>query len=448
MTDSKRFFSSAAPILIRLGICVCVLAIGMFGMLKLASLKTPPRPAQDEERSLEVEVIEVQPVTVPVIMTGYGQVIPLNTLDLSPEVSGRVVEAHPQLDPGEIIPEGEILFRIDDTNYRAAALQAKAEVQQMIQQIRRLKEQLRLDTKRLETLERNRDLARAEFERYKTLFKKGNVESKSGVERAEQAANAAEDQVDQLDQSLSITAIRIQEAEHGLTSARARQDLARADLERCTVRTPFRARVTSADIEVGQVVSPGRNVVTLADDSILEIHVPLDSREARKWLLFNGVAAGSSSAWFENLTQVECTIHWTEDSNGHTWTGHLNRVVRFEPQTRTLTLAVRVRGPEAHSRSIDRLPLVEGMFCSVSIPGRTLEGVFELPRAAVDFEGTVFTAVNSRLKTVPVTTARIQGEKAYVSQGLEPGDLVVTTRLVDPIENSLLSFDHPGGGPS
>jgi len=438
----------AARVFIRLGLCALVLAIGIFGMFTLASLKTPPQPAENRERSLEVEVIEVQPSAVPVIMTGYGEVRPLNTLTISPEVSGRVVEIHPGLEPGEIIPEDAVLFRIDDTNTRAALLQARAAVQQTIKQIRRLQEQRRLDSQRLTTLKRNRDLARAEFERYKTLFKKGNVESKSGVERAEQAANAAEDQVDQLAQGMSVTAISIQEAEHGLASARARLDLAQADLERCTVRTPFRARVTSASIETGQVVSPGQSLVTLADDSTLEIHVPLDSREARTWLQFNAAESKSPTAWFENLTQVECTIHWTEDRNGHIWVGHLNRVVRFDPQTRTLTLAVRVKGPEAHSRSLDRLPLVEGMFCSVSIPGRALEGVFEVPRFAVDFAGTVFTAVDRRLKTVPVATARIQGEKAYISEGLKPGDLVVTTRLVDPIENSLLSFELPGGDPT
>ena len=42
------------------------------------------------------------------------------------------------------------------------------------------------------------------------------------------------------------------------------------------------------------------------------------------------------------------------------------------------------------------------------------------------------------MKTLPVKVARIEGQDAFVSMGLNPGDKVVTTRLIDPLENSLL----------
>jgi hypothetical protein len=51
------------------------------------------------------------------------------------------------------------------------------------------------------------------------------------------------------------------------------------------------------------------------------------------------------------------------------------------------------------------------------------------------------------LKTVSVTVARIQGEETLISGGLQPGDTVVVTRLVDPLENALLDIvpvDNPG----
>ena len=54
---------------------------------------------------------------------------------------------------------------------------------------------------------------------------------------------------------------------------------------------------------------------------------------------------------------------------------------------------------------------------------------------------TVFISVNDRLKTVAVQVARADGEFAYISGGLNPGDMVITTRLIDPLENALLEIE-------
>ena len=48
--------------------------------------------------------------------------------------------------------------------------------------------------------------------------------------------------------------------------------------------------------------------------------------------------------------------------------------------------------------------------------------------------------MDSRLKTVLVEVERVQGEEAFVSSGLNAGDVVVVTRLIDPLENSLLEL--------
>jgi hypothetical protein len=76
----------------------------------------------------------------------------------------------------------------------------------------------------------------------------------------------------------------------------------------------------------------------------------------------------------------------------------------------------------------------------VEIPGRTLNGVIRLPRWAVSFENTVYTAEEGRLKTRPVEVARLEEGYAFVQSGLQPGDVVITTRLVDPLENTLLDL--------
>jgi RND family efflux transporter MFP subunit len=209
---------------------------------------------------------------------------------------------------------------------------------------------------------------------------------------------------------------------------------------RCKIRAPFIGRIKSVSLEKGQYVTPGQNVVILADDSVLEIQVPLNSRDASKWLYFNGAKTNGKTAWFSGLKKVPCKIQWTEDNNGQTWDGRLHRVVKFDQQTRTLTVAVRVDAETVMKKNPQSLPLVEGMFCSVKIPGRTLHNVFRLPRHAVSFENTVYLANSNRLKTVPIKVARVEGENVYIAGGLNAGDTVITTRLIDPLENALIEI--------
>ena len=427
----------------RIAVCTLILFAGWAGMSGLASLKTPPAEAQKEERAISVQTTTVMLKDFPVTITGYGQARALTEVTIAPEVSGRVVATHPTLKTGRIIPAGERLFQIDTADYTAGLQEAKAGVTQWQSTVARLNKQMAIDTQRLKTLRRSADLAKTEFDRVRRLFDSDRVGTRSGVDQAERAYNTAADQADQMAQAVSLYPLQIREAESSLLSAQARLAKAETNLARCEVRAPFNARIKSVDLETGQYVMPGQPVLTLADDTVLEIQVPLDSRDARQWLLFDDSPADRrSTAWFAGLKPVACTIRWTEDKAGSVWTGTLNRVVKFDQQTRTLTVAVRVPAEAATGGGPRVLPLVEGMFCAVEIPGRTLTGVARLPRQAVTFENKVYLAdADSRLKTVAVSVARSEGDYVYVDQGLQAGDTVIVTRLIDPLENTLLKID-------
>jgi len=388
----------AMVVLISIVVSIIVLIVGVMGMKMLASMKTPPAEAKNGERPLQVEAMQVKQEDIPVFITGYGEVKTLNVVPIAPEVAGKIVKTHSRLEAGEIILKGEILFKIDPRDYLTVR---------------------KTGSDRLKILKRSQYLAKKEYERVRVLFENNSVGTLAGVEAAEKAMLSASDLTNQIVQAL---------------------ETAETSLERCEVRAPFNARVKSVSLEKGQYVTPGQNVVILADDSILEIQIPLDSRDAREWLRFNGEKADGKTAWFAGLEQVLCKIRWTENNNGQTWDGRLHRVVKFDQQTRTLTVVVRIYAEAAMKKDPQSLPLVEGMFCSIKIPGRTLNSVFRLPRQAVSFENTVHLAVDNRLKTVPVKVARMEGENVYVYSGLNTGDMVITTRLIDPLENALLEI--------
>jgi len=428
-------------VMIRIGICALILVSGWAGMNGLASLKEPPAEAKTEERPIKVKTTTAQPRDYPVIISGYGEARALTVVTVAPEVSGRVVFTHLNLKAGQIIPAGDILFRVDPSNYEAGLQEAGAGVNQWQATVARLKKQSAIDSQRLKTLERSAQLAKSEFERIKRLFEADRVGTRSGIDQAERAYNSALDQADQISQAVSLYPLQIREAESSLASTRARLSVAETNLSRCAITSPFNARIQSVTVETGQFVSPGQNVLTLVDDTVLEIQVSLDSRDARHWLQFDPVSDRQPTAWFGNLKPVECTIRWTEDKTGTGWNGMLNRVVKFDQQTRTLTVAVRVNAQSAMGHGHRSLPLVEGMFCTVDIPGWTMRDVYRLPRQAVTFENKAYLVnADNRLKTVDVRVERIEGEYVYVGQGINPGDTVILTRLIDPLENALLEI--------
>jgi RND family efflux transporter MFP subunit len=427
-------------ILKRVLISASVIVLGIIGMTALGAMRKPPAETRPQERMLKVAVQPAVPREVPVSIAGYGEVRPVNEVHIAAEISGRVEQVHPRLEVGEIIAAGDLLFAVDDRDYRAAVDEARAGAAQLQSSISRLRKQQALDRERLATLERSRDLARAEYDRLRVLYEQHSVGTRSAVDGAERAFNAAADQADQMAQAVALYPLQIREAESRLAAARAGLTRASANLARCRVTAPFNGRVKQVAMEADQFVSPGQRVVTLADDSLLEIHVPLDSRDGREWLLFEAPRSGGETAWFNKLQPVPVKIRWTEDRGDHVWQGRLHRVVQFDPDTRTLTVAVRIAAAAAVGGTPDALPLVDGMFCRVKIPGRVMTNVVPVPRWAVSMENTVYVARENRLKTVPVTVVRTEDNEAFIAEGLAEGDLIITTRLVDPLENSLLDI--------
>lgn len=425
---------------------VLILGLGWTTRAVLASLRKPPAVVRQAEPALRVRAVRVEPEDVQVVLREDARVRALNTVEITPEVAGQVIEIHPRLEVGEVISAGETLFAIDPRTYQARVDEARAAVAQAQAALDRLNRQYETDKARLATLERTRDLAKAEFERRKTLMAENDVGTQSDVDAREQAYNVARDAYDLLAQAVSMHPMRIEEARSALASAQANLESAQVNLERTRVIAPFTARVKWAKIEKGQFVAPGAAILSLADDSVLELSVSFDSAKARRWLRFNGPAAAEDVAWFGQLEPVTCTIRWTEDPDDHRWEGTLHRVEYYDPETLKLTVAVRVEGANARSKDPDALPLVEGMFCTVEIPGRTISNVYRLPAGTVSFNRTVYAAVDGRLRTVPVEIAHETPEAVFVSGGLAAGDVIVTTRLVDPLENSLLDIEMEGAG--
>ncbi|MGV6806477.1 MAG: efflux RND transporter periplasmic adaptor subunit [bacterium] len=76
-------------------------------------------------------LVSAQTVTfgeVPVEVIAHGNVTASRALDLVAEVTGRVIDVSPDFEPGVVVSEGQMLLRVDDTDYQFALADAKQEL--------------------------------------------------------------------------------------------------------------------------------------------------------------------------------------------------------------------------------------------------------------------------------------------------------------------------------
>lgn len=414
-----------------------VVSLGLGAMVYFSGLKKKPGKTHPKEMVLQVSVSPAVPETVQTRLKGFGVAAPVTIVRLSAEVGGRIIQVHPNFRTGKIIARGEVIFKIDPLDYQAALDNARAQLAQKEVALARIEKEYQGDKNRLGGIARTMALARAEYDRVRVLLEENSIGNRSAVDQAEQAMNAAIDSHEQMKRTLSLYPVQRQDALAAIASARADLEKARTNLARCTVTAPFTGRIKSRSMELGEYAAAGKEVVTLADDSQLEILVSLDAREVSAWLAFEETPPEKAGGWFPRPVGVDCDIQWIE-AKTHTWKGRLSRLVAFDQESRTMTLAV-VFDPSANLCQ-GCPPLVEGMFCSVSIPGKPVADLFRVKRWLVTTDNTLYVAEGSRLATRRVERVYAEGDWLFVTGEIAQGDRIITTRLVDPLEGAALNI--------
>ncbi len=435
----------------RLVVGLLLIALGIAGYQALSSMKKPPDAADTKELVYPVQGFRLKADDLTVTLKGYGTARSRTRVAISSELAGLVTWIHPRLEAGEVIPEGETLFKVDHRTYSLRRAQAEADIERLVAQIERITRQQENDNRRLELSRRTCALAKSEYERIKNLFEKDAVGSLSGVELAEKAFIQAQDQVTALENALVLYPVQIQETGAAIKAAEVARDAADLDLERSEVKAPFTARLETVSLEKNQVVSPGQTILTIVDDAVMEVPVSLDSREMSLWFPFSkadpSVPDGSGTEmknWFAPLPgDMEVRITWLDNPEAFSWTGRLVRVERFSAQTATTTVVAEVANLSGNGPA-----LAEGMFCCIEIPGRTAHDVYAVPAVAVSHEKTVHLARNDRLRTQPVEVVHKMRDYFFIRGDFEENDIVITTRLETPTEGILLKVTLPGEDPS
>jgi RND family efflux transporter MFP subunit len=341
-------------------------------------------------KAILVDVAEVvlQDLRIPV--QAQGTVTPHRETSLVSEVSGKIQSVSPSFHAGGYVAAGEVLVEIDDRDYQANMLRARAGVESAESALAQEKGRAEVAYNEWEKLPRN-----------------------------SQRSQAATD--------LYLRKPQLELAEAQLLSAAADLRKAEDDLERTIIRAPYDSLVKEKRADLGQYVSPGTPLATVFAVDYAEVRLAIPQSKL-SYLDLPGVSGfGAQEAPLVDLyTDVAGEIKH--------WVARLKRTEGvFDERSRVLFAVAAVDDPYALNDE-NKKPLRIGTFVKASILGSELHGITVLPRYVLR-AGNMLWVVDDQqtLRNRKVKTLRTEGEEIYVSNGLQNGDLVSLTTFSDAI---------------
>ena len=351
-----------------------VALLGGAGLITVWLISNKPTPEKKETRTVDalVEVLPVASETVSFTVESQGTVIPRTETVLSAEVAGAIVDISPKFIAGGAFSRGEILMRIDPTNYQVAVDQAEALLAQR---------QIEYD---------------------------GAAKLRSQGYRAEsEYASAAA----------------------ALASARAELVRAERNLERTQIRLPYAGMVRAKEADLGQYVNVGSRLgVTFATDAA-EVRLPLTDQDLAFVALPSVAGDDGGDGPAVRLSAKQRGV-LTE------WHGRIVRTEGVVDENTRVTFAVaRVEDPYLrHTDPVHASPLPIGTFVAASIQGTTVEDAIRIPRSALRGNGQlVVVDEENRLRIRDVDIIRADGRNVYVSGGVSTGERISLTAIENPV---------------
>jgi HlyD family secretion protein len=199
---------------------------------------------------VELEAIEKRELTE--IVSASGTIQPKISVDISSDITGKIVEVF--VNEGDRVSDGELLLRVDPTQFRESVRSAEAQYESA-------KARYRESEARLEQAE-------LEWARIKAFHEKGDV-SERDYESARMSYKVAGTQVESSQRS-------VEQAEAYLEQMRDR-------FSKTEIRSPMSGIVVRRNAEVGEIAMEGtfsiQVLMVIADLSVMEVEVDVDETE-------------------------------------------------------------------------------------------------------------------------------------------------------------------------
>jgi multidrug efflux system membrane fusion protein len=318
-------------------------------------------------RAVSVAIAQVKVQDVPVYVTGLGSVTAFNTANIKSRVDGQIMKVN--FREGQNVKQGELLILIDPRQYQAQLDQAQAQ---------QFRDQAQL-----------RD-AKLNLDRYMALIPSGSI--------SQQQVDTQRALTDQLEGTVRN--------DQGII------DNAKLQIIYCHITAPFSGRVGLRQVDVG-------NIVHASDANPMLVLTQLQPI-AVIFTLPEDLLPSVSQHMKNSTLQVDV---YNRDDQTKLATGKLLTIDNEIDQT---TGTAKLKGVFDNKDS----QLWSNQFVNIQLLLETRKNSTVLPTAAIlrGPQGTFVYAVqpDKTVEARPVTVSLTQGDTTIVTNGLNPGDTVVT----------------------
>lgn len=372
----KRAIVFTSPFLVIVG---AVMGVGVL-------VATAPKPEKNLEPPLpiavEIATATAQDTTLRV--TTQGEVRPKNEAAVAAQVAGQLIEMSPSLEAGAFVKKGELLARIDPSQYRLAVDRSRSQVARAREALLRAKSEA--------------DLAEQDW---KDL----------GLTGAPSDLTLQKPQVNAALADLRTAEAAVRESE--------------LNLERTEIRSPFDGRVMARSANLGDFISPGVPVATIFAIDVAQIRIPMTDADLAVLGIAPGFAAGEGEA--APVAHVSAVVA----GELREWTGRLALVgASIDSQTRLVYGLVEVADPFSASFAA---PLAPGLFVDVRIDSGDTQRLVAVPRGALKKNRHIYVVDGDGvIKAREVSPAMADARTLYFRDGVEPGEKVVASFLPSP----------------
>jgi membrane fusion protein (multidrug efflux system) len=307
-----------------------------------------------------------------------GRTTAFQSAEVRPQVSGVIYRR--LFTEGSIVHQGQTLYQIDPSLYRAAADQAQAN---------------------LASATASAEAARAKADRYKPLANIQAVATQDYVDAEAQARQAAA----------------------SVAQTRAALATARINLRFTTVPAPITGRIGRSLFTEGALVSTNQTDPLAQIQRLDPIYVDIQQSSADLLALRRALASGGA-------LPAEASVRLKlEDGSDYGLPGKIEfSEVVVDPGTGSVTLRARFANPQGL--------LLPGMFVRAQFAQAIDQRVFLVPQQGIsrDTKGNasvMLVGPDNKAVQRTVTADRTQGAFWVVTQGLKPGDKIITEGLIN-----------------
>lgn len=365
-------------------IILLILAAGAGVAVMLMKSKPTAKKKSPPKMQVLVDTETVAPISTRVTVEALGRMVPSRQITLQARVAGTVKSLHPQFIPGGILREGEIVARLDDTDYRLELQRKQNVLQQALADLR--------------IEEGNQAVALQEWDL---------ITRRSG-------------ELDISSADLALRKPQLEKVQANVASARTDVERVKIDLERTVIKAPFNAVVKEKHVDLGSQISSQSQLASLVGIDTFWADVTVPEDKIGWFSLPEKDKAGSSVLVFANDDEPR-----------------IGRIVKLLPEVEQQGLMARmlVEVEDPMDANGKKSPLLLGTFVKVEIEGKMLENVFEVPRSALkDNTAVLLVSSEQTIHIQPVSVIWKTSDHVYVDAGLQAGDRIIVSQVAAPVE--------------